>query len=452
MLHTDNQITTFIQSRREPKSRKLLNWALELSEFYYKIQHIPLKNNGISDCLSRLYCINVVSEFKPEFSIDELTHLQASDPDICAAKDYLSTENKVFTISQLGSLQKYHNKLALSSTRLLLWKNCLVIPKALRSKVLMPCHEHPSAGHSAVDRTWNRLSDFYFWPNAHADVVNWVQSYTPCAAHKPPPKGYHKEPLKPIQSTERFELVCYDLAGPFLPEKSSGNKYALIIVDHFSKWPEVIPLKTIDAPTIACAIYDQWICRYGLMKRLHSDGTSNVHGCVMKEITALLGVGKTKSSRLHPQGDDLSEAMVKLVKSCIQKQVDGFRRNWDVHLQAAVYAIRSSLSSSTKVSPAELILGAKLALPTQLLTTESPSELLNHPHNNQPPGIPQEDKNDRLEIITAQENVNEPQEHIKPGKNNVTNEVNANKQLTEHWCRLDVSSILPGRTRSQSSI
>ena len=68
--------------------------------------------------------------------------------------------------------------------------------------------------------------------------------------------------------------------------------------------------------------------------------------------------------------------MVKQVKSCIQKQVDQFGRNWDLHLQAAVYAIRSSISSSTKVSPAELILGDKLSLPTQLLTTQSPAKLL----------------------------------------------------------------------------
>ena len=37
LLHTDNQSNTFKQSKREPKSWKLLNWALELSKFYYKV-------------------------------------------------------------------------------------------------------------------------------------------------------------------------------------------------------------------------------------------------------------------------------------------------------------------------------------------------------------------------------------------------------------------------------
>ena len=106
LLRTDNRINKFLQSKRELKSRKLLNWALELSKLDYKIQHIPSKNNGISDRLIRLYCMNVVSEFKPEFSIDELTHLQAKDPNICASRDYLSTKKRLLI---LVSLVLYRN-------------------------------------------------------------------------------------------------------------------------------------------------------------------------------------------------------------------------------------------------------------------------------------------------------------------------------------------------------
>eukprot|EP00112_Aurelia_sp_Birch-Aquarium-sp1_P022657 Seg647.2 transcript_id=Seg647.2/GoldUCD/mRNA.D3Y31 product="hypothetical protein" protein_id=Seg647.2/GoldUCD/D3Y31 len=91
------------------------------------------------------------------------------------------------------------------------------------------------------------------------------------------------------------------------------------------------------------------------MTQLHSDGASNAHGCVMQEACKLLGIGKSKSSRLHPQGDGLAEAMVKQVKSCIQKEVDSHGRDWDLQLQSAVYAIRSNPNNNTKVTPSELI-------------------------------------------------------------------------------------------------
>ena len=121
--------------------------------------------------------------------------------------------------------------------------------------------------------------------------------------------------MKPIESSERFQTVCYDIAGPFMPITPRGNKYALILVDHFTKWPEVVALPDIQVPTIARAIYDQWCCRYGPMTSLLSDGCPNVDGHIIRELCLLLGIGKSKSSHLHPQGDGLSESLDKVLKS-----------------------------------------------------------------------------------------------------------------------------------------
>ena len=40
LLRTDNRILTYLMSKREPKSRKLFGWALELSEYDFDIEHI----------------------------------------------------------------------------------------------------------------------------------------------------------------------------------------------------------------------------------------------------------------------------------------------------------------------------------------------------------------------------------------------------------------------------
>ena len=166
-------------------------------------------------------------------------------------------------------------------------------------------------------------------------MSNWVKSCTTCAYFDPPPQGYHKDQLQPIQSSDCFELVCFDLAGPFMLISCNGFRYTFILVYHFTKWPEVVPLKETSAHIIARAIHDQWICRYGIMTHLHSDGASNVHGSVMQEVAEIFGIGKSKSSRLHTQGNGLSEALVKQMKSCVQKLVDQYGYNWDLYLQSA---------------------------------------------------------------------------------------------------------------------
>lgn len=49
--------------------------------------------------------------------------------------------------------------------------------------------------------------------------------------------------------------------GHFIPASDNANIHALILVDHFTKWLEVTPLKDTSAPTIAFAIDNQWTCR-----------------------------------------------------------------------------------------------------------------------------------------------------------------------------------------------
>ena len=126
---------------------------------------------------------------------------------------------------------------------------------------------------------------------------------------------------------------------------------------------EFVCLGNIKAPTIASALFDNWCCRYGTPDRFHSDGATNVHGEVLKELCKHFGVDKSKSSRLHPQGDGMAESFVKQAKSCIQKQVEKNGSDWDLFLQTTAFAIRSNTTYNTKCSPAELIFGEKLIQP-----------------------------------------------------------------------------------------
>ena len=359
-IRCDNRIVCYIKEKNKPKNKKLLGWALELGDYDYEVEHIPSKNNEIADCLSRITCIS--SEMSSNLSDEKFVCSQELDLECVAAKQYINTGKRNFDVSKLGSLKR-HRKYLNIDNGVLKWKNKYVVPKGLHNKILNLCHTHPMSGHFATDRTYKRFSDKYFWPGAPIDVKNFVQSCRKCNEFNPPRTSYVKAPLQPIETDDRFELVCYDLAGPFIPTTVRGNCYVLIIVDHFSHWPEFVALPNIKAPTIATALFENWCCRYGNPVRFHSDGAKNVHGEVVKELCKHFGVDKSKSSRLHPQGDGMAEIFVKQLKSCIQKQVDENGSDWDLYLQSTAFAIRSNIAYNSKCTPAELMIGQKLSQP-----------------------------------------------------------------------------------------
>ncbi|GFS80479.1 retrovirus-related Pol polyprotein from transposon 412 [Trichonephila clavipes] len=71
-------------------------------------------------------------------------------------------------------------------------------------------------------------------------------------------------------------------------------------MDYFTKWPEVYPIPDQEAPTVAEAVVQHWISRYGVPLQLHSDQGRNFVSVVLKGVCELLGIDKTKTTPLHP--------------------------------------------------------------------------------------------------------------------------------------------------------
>ena len=368
VIKVDNRVVSYLQSKNDLKNQKLLKWALELNDFDYSIVHIPSRNNQMSDCLSRITYISSLSDdfITSNISVNEFLQEQKCDKELQPVFTYLNDRSNK-NMLQLGPFKRDRRHLHVSSTGRLMWKDKLVVPAIFKVKILETCHSNPMSGHFAEERTMSKFVDTFYWPNALKDVRNWVRSCDACNKFNPPSKGYCKSPLKPINTDSIFELVCYDIAGPFFPVTKNGNAYVLIMVDHFSKWVELSALKDINAATLARSLLDNWCCRYGVPDRLLSDGARNVHGHVIKELCKLIGVGKCKSSRLHPQGDGKAEAYVKFVKNCVVKHAENNVADWDNYLQQTAFAIRDSMSRATGVRPSELVMGRKLKSPADLV-------------------------------------------------------------------------------------
>jgi hypothetical protein len=70
------------------------------------------------------------------------------------------------------------------------------------------CEAHGSllAGHDAVNKTYIRITDSYFWPGIRTDIHNHIQSCLQCQLRK---KVFRKPvPLNPLPITTNPTNVC----------------------------------------------------------------------------------------------------------------------------------------------------------------------------------------------------------------------------------------------------
>jgi hypothetical protein len=77
-----------------------------------------------------------------------------------------------------------------------------------------------------------------------------------------------------------FERVAVDIAGRF-PESDRGNRYLLLAMDYFTKWPEVYAIPNQESSTVADVLVNNF-CRFGVPMELHSDQGRNFESRLLR--------------------------------------------------------------------------------------------------------------------------------------------------------------------------
>ncbi|GBL76152.1 hypothetical protein AVEN_234435-1 [Araneus ventricosus] len=83
--------------------------------------------------------------------------------------------------------------------------------------------------------------------------------------------------------------MALDILEPF-PVTSKGNRYVLVLIDYFIKWPEAIPIPDQEALTVLEELIRSWISHYGEPMILYSDESTNFNSALFTVLFKLLGI------------------------------------------------------------------------------------------------------------------------------------------------------------------
>ncbi|KAJ1153719.1 hypothetical protein NDU88_006477 [Pleurodeles waltl] len=192
----------------------------------------------------------------------------------------------------------------------------LVIPQEYIKFLLTLAHDIPLAGHLGQMKTWDKLVPLFHWPRMSEDKKEFCKSCETCQASGKT-GGTPKAPLIPLPAVGvPFERVGVDIVGPLDPPTASGNRFILVVVDHATRYPEAIPLRTTTAPAVAKAILGIF-SRVGFPKEVVSDRGSNFMSAYLKAMWKECGVTYKFTTPYHPQTNGLVERFKKTLKGMI---------------------------------------------------------------------------------------------------------------------------------------
>lgn len=400
-LICDNKAVEWLRSTARLRS-KIARWSLILAEYDFDIKHRPGKDNTVPDLLSRQPqppAVNIsagvaaVAWHLAQHPATSSTCRAAVTREIAAAmvagcadamlewtnRDIWSSHVAVQFVKgelpmnavsqkQWRALHQKCRRYQYSNGKL--WRlvgkyGALKLeapPPEERADIIMRTHHR--IGHLGRDRTYSMVSRHYFWPGMHAQVGQVLKSCRECDRVRATFSMKHDR-LKPMPLFGLFYRFGMDSAGP-LRASAEGYTYVLVIVEHFSKWIDLVPVKSLNPEVTAKAFTERVLARYGAPVEVVTDNGQEYHG----QFAALLkqhGIDQVEIPAGHPQTNGMSERLVQVLKEALRKFVMSMGSfMWDTWLPVIEFGYRMTQQKSTGFSPYFLLYGRTPISPTQI--------------------------------------------------------------------------------------
>ena len=247
---------------------------------------------------------------------------------------------------------KERENFTVTKDNLLLYGNRIVVPACLQKETLRRIHE----GYQGIQRCQLRARCSVWWPGIMSQMKDYIEHCLVCVRNQPPR-------YEPMISTPLPEYPWQKVASDLFHLK--GSDY-LIIVDYFSRFPEIIKLHSTNSATVIEALKTIF-ARHGIPQTLVTDNGPQYTADEFAKFARTYNFFHLTSSPYFPQSNGLAERAVQTVKNIL-------RDSRDTYLSLLIY--RTTPLPWCNLSPAELLMGRKLRsnlpqLPEQFVPTWS---------------------------------------------------------------------------------
>lgn len=337
-----------------PRLQRLL---LRLNRYDIQLDYVPGKKLLIADTLSRAQSpteifdegespdsfanISLLTQASPG-KWTELATLTANDDELKDVQYHIKNGWPEKSKTRLGAKAYWHCKEELYFTNdgIVCRGQRLVVPTAGRDDILKTLH----ISHRGIVLTKAKAREYFYWPNINKDVENFIQKCKICQKYQ---RENQQEMLVDVDLPERpWQKVSCD----FYYLKQQQN---LLMIDHFSKYVELKPVKSITAQAII-PVMKSIFATHGIPEEFISDGGPPFNSYEVKKFFEKWKVLHHTTSPHFPRANGQIERTVQSIKNSLRKAEEDGRDIYEVLLD---YRIQPAKDLP---SPAELLMGRRL--------------------------------------------------------------------------------------------
>ena len=216
-------------------------------------------------------------------------------------------------------------------------------------------------GHFGRDAVYRQLYHVsgWWWPGMKRDIAVEIANCDPCARYTVVKTGYH--PFSFITAVGPWDHLQID-TSVHLPESADGFKSLLVIIDVFTGFIVLRPLRQHTAEEVAKVLLELFML-FGLPKIIQSDNGPEFVNEIIREFVTISGIDHRLISPYNPRADGKVERSIGTIMGCIKKQLHGSDKHWPLFTPFTQYCFNSKVAALTNSSAFALMFNR---LPNQM--------------------------------------------------------------------------------------
>lgn len=367
-IRTDHKALTFLKHCRFVNDR-MLRWQLFLQQFNLTIEHVKGTQNKVADILSRYPPENkgdgdkrnplAIATFKVEGTmglINELKHIhRLQREDLQIAKLIKMKEGEVRPNTRESRVLRNYKLI----NGVLLHKNSvsgcdtLEVPTVITGKLIW--HYHYELGHFGALKVYNVLKRHFHWKGMWKQTKRLLGTCDLCQKTK----GRNcslEGAVQPIITREVGELISIDYFGP-LPVARGGFKYLCVMLDVFSKYVKIFPMRRINAAGTLKHLREGFMKHVRVRKVLSDHGTQFTSRRWIETLEAW-DIRPVFITIRHPQSNPV-ERYMKTLGRFFRTYCHQHHKSWLKYIKDIESCLNSTPHISTQFAPLHILTGKR---------------------------------------------------------------------------------------------